>query len=140
MEHQTNSFGRTLLRITDPVMILFGIFGILAYGAALALLLGVHFLTDAVFHGASDIIGLSLLLGASILELISGILGRKAARQPQKAGRCLVWGSLALLLSLAGLIHILLRDAVPMYWLSLPLTVLTPVLYLIGAARAKQGR
>ena len=138
MEQTYDPAGKVLLRISSSLMIIFGILGILLYGAALGVLIGVTYFTDGIFSGTTDIVGISLLLLGGVLELISGILGVKAVNAPQKAGRCLFWGIATLVISLAGLIHILLRNAAPLYWLSLPLAVITPIAYVIGALKLRR--
>ena len=131
---QYDPLSRTLLKLTSILMTVFGVFGIVLYLLALGVLLGVNYMTAGVFSALQDIIGLSLLLAASIAELIGGRVGRKTLKNPQKASRCRVWGILTLILGLAGLVHILVRSGNPAYWVSIPLALVTPVLYLIGAA------
>lgn len=138
MERTYDPTGKALLRISGIVMIIFGIFGILLYAAALGLLLGVTYITDGIFSGTRDVIGISLLLAGALAELICGIVSVKGAKRPARARRCLVWGILTLIITLAGLIHILLRDAHPMYWLIIPMAIVTPIVCLTGAAKLRR--
>ena len=134
MEQQYDPLSRTLLKITSILMIVFGVFGLLLYVTALAVLAALGYVTAGMFSGTQDIIGISLLALASLAEFIGGILGVKTLRHPEKPRRCRLWGILTLVLGLAGLVHILLRGENPVYWISIPLSLVTPVLYLMGAS------
>lgn len=144
MEERYDPTGRSLLRVTGVLMILFGIFGILLYLAGLVAVIVLNSATAGVFSASRDLIGMGLLLAGALAELIAGILGVKAAKRPARAGRGLtVWGLLCLLLSLAGMGHIALRAAVSTPWwelvLGLILSVVTPLVYLIGAAKLRRA-
>ena len=143
MELQYNPAGRTLLRITGVLMIIFGVLGFFLYAAGLAAIIGVTYVTGGVFAGSADLIGMGLLLAAALAELIAGILGCRAAKLPARAGKGLiVWGVLTLLLTLAGMLHIALRTSSAPIWelaLGLVLGVVTPVVYLVAAARVLKG-
>ena len=133
--NNTDPMGRFLLKTTAILMLVFGSLGVLVYLALLGVLVGVTYVTDGIFSGAKDVVGMSLLLAASALELITGILGLKALKRPERAAGCRVWAALTLLLGLAALLHILLRGQDPGFWLSVPLAAVTPIAYLIGASR-----
>ena len=139
MELQYDPTGRTLLKTTGVIMLIFGILGVLLYAAGLAAIIGVTYVTGGVFAGSADLIGMALLLAAALAELIAGILGCRAAKRPGRAGKGLiVWGVLTLLLTLAGMLHIALRTSSAPIWelaLGLVLGVVTPVVYLVAAAR-----
>ena len=143
MELQYDPAGRTLLKTTGVIMLIFGILGILLYAAGLAAIIGVTYVTGGVFAGSADLIGMALLLAAALAELIAGILGCRAAKRPGRAGKGLiVWGVLTLLLTLAGMLHIALRTSSAPIWelaLGLVLGVVTPVVYLVAAARVLKG-
>ena len=143
MELQYDPAGRTLLKTTGVIMLIFGILGILLYAAGLAAIIGVTYVTGGVFSGSADLIGMALLLAAALAELIAGILGCRAAKRPARAGKGLiVWGVLTLLLTLAGMLHIALRTSSAPIWelaLGLVLGVVTPVVYLVAAARVLKG-
>ena len=145
MELQYDPAGRSLLKITSVLMLIFGILGILLYALGLAAVIGISYATSGVFSASGDLLGMSLLLAGAIVELIAGILGVKAAKRPARAGKALyVWGALSLLLTLAGMGHIALRAAAsaPLWELILGLVlgVVTPVVYLVGAARLRNPR
>ena len=143
MELQYDPAGRTLLKTTGVIMLIFGILGILLYAAGLAAIIGVTYVTGGVFSGSTDLIGMGLLLAAALAELIAGILGCRAAKRPARAGKGLiVWGVLTLLLTLAGMLHIALRSVGAPVWelaLGLVLGVVTPIVYLVAAARVLKG-
>ena len=145
MELQYDPAGRTLLKTAGTLMIVFGAVGILIYLLGLAAVIGIAYATSGVFSASGDLLGMSLLLAGAIVELIAGILGVKAAKRPARAGKALyVWGALSLLLTLAGMGHIALRAAAsaPLWELILGLVlgVVTPVVYLVGAARLQSPR
>ena len=137
--------GRTLLKISGILMIVFGVFGLLVYTLGLAAVLGLSYATGGIFSAAGDLIGMSLLLAGALTELIAGILGTKAAKRPARAGKALfVWGALSLLLALAGMGHIFLRTAAsaPLWApiLGLVLSLVLPLVYLTAAARLRRSQ
>ena len=143
MELQFDPAGRTLLKTTGVIMLIFGILGILIYAVGLAAVIGVTYVTSGIISASEDLIGMGLLLAAALAELIAGVLGLRAAKQPARAGKgLLVWGILTLLLTLAGMGHIALRTTNAPLWelaLGLVLGVVTPVVYLVSAARVLKG-
>ena len=143
MELQYDPAGRTLLKTASVIMLVFGILGILIYAAGLTVVVGLTYATSGIFSASDDLIGMGLLLASAIAELIAGILGVRAAKKPNRAGRGLiVWGVLTLLLTLAGMIHIALRATGAPLWelaLGVVLGVVTPIVYLIAAARVLKG-
>ena len=143
MELQYDPAGRTLLKTTSVIMLIFGILGFLIYALGLAAVIGVTYVTSGILSGSEDLIGMGLLLAAALTELIAGILGVRAAKKPVRAGKGLiVWGVLTLLLTLAGMGHIALRTTNAPLWeliLGLILGVVTPVVYLAAASRVLKG-
>jgi hypothetical protein len=143
MEKSYDPAGRTLLKTTGVIMLIFGILGILIYAAGLAVVVGLTYATSGIFSASDDLIGMSLLLAAAIAELIAGILGVRAANRPRRAGiGLIVWGLLTLALTLAGMIHIALRASTAPLWelvLGILLGVVTPVVYLVAVARVLKG-
>lgn len=143
MENLYDPAGRSLLKITSVIMLLFGILGFLIYALGLAAVVGVTYVTSGIISASEDLIGMALLLAAALAELIAGILGSRAAKKPARAGKGLiVWGVLTLLLTLAGMGHIALRTTNAPLWelaLGLVLGVITPVVYLVAAARVLKG-
>lgn len=132
--------GVQLLKLSGLLMILFGALGCLLYTLGLAAVLGVSYVTSGIFKVSSDLWGMGLLLTGALVELIAGILGRKAASHPQRAGGHLyIWGILSMILSLAGLVDVLLRGGSLLHWLSLPLSLAVPVVFLLGAAKILRG-
>ena len=143
MELQYDPAGRTLLKTTSVIMLIFGVLGVLIYALGLAAVIGVTYVTSGIISASEDLIGMGLLLAAALAELIAGSLGLRAAKKPVRAGKGLyVWGVLTLLLTLAGMGHIALRAANAPLWelaLGLVLGVVTPVVYLVAAARVLKG-
>lgn len=143
MENLYDPAGRTLLKTTSVIMLIFGVLGSLIYAVGLAAVIGVTYVTSGIISGSADLIGMGLLLAAALAELIAGILGVRAAKKPARAGKGLiVWGVLTLLLTLAGMGHIALRTTTAPLWelaLGLVLGLVVPVVYLIAAARLLKG-
>ena len=143
MEQQYDPAGRSLLKICGVLMILFGILGGLIDLLGLAGIAGLAYATSGIFSAVNDLVGMGLLLAGAIVELITGILGVRAAKRPERAGKGrIVWGVLSLLLSLAGLIHIALRNVGAPWWglcFGVALGAVLPAAYLIGAARLLRG-
>ena len=143
MENLYDPAGRSLLKTASVIMLLFGILGFLIYALGLAAVVGVTYVTSGIISASEDLIGMALLLAAALAELIAGILGSRAAKKPARAGKGLiVWGVLTLLLTLAGMGHIALRTTNAPIWelaLGLVLGVVTPVVYLVAAARVLKG-
>ena len=143
MENLYDPAGKTLLKTTGVIMLLFGVLGFLIYALGLAAVVGVTYVTSGIISASEDLIGMALLLAAALAELIAGILGSRAAKKPARAGKGLiVWGVLTLLLTLAGMGHIALRTTNAPLWelaLGLVLGVVTPIVYLIAASRVLKG-
>ena len=140
MEQAYDPAGRTLLKITGVLMIVFGAFGLLIYTLGLAAVLGLSYATGGIFSASGDLIGMGLLLAGALVELIAGILGVRAAKKPARAGKGrYIWGALSLLLALAGMGHIALRvgSSAPVWELALGLVLgaVLPIVYLAAAAR-----
>ena len=131
MEWNCDPLGSALLKISGILMILFGVLGILVYLAGLAAVFGLSYITAGLFSSSQDLVGVGLLLASALMELIAGILGARSAKRPDRTRRCLIPGSLTLLITAAGLLHILLRSR-ELPWLSLILGLILPVVYLIG--------
>ena len=132
----------SILKIVSVLMIVFGSLGILLYALGLAAVVGLTLSTSGVFSASRDLFSMALLLLGALVELVTGILGSKAARRPARAGKALiVWGILTLLLTLAGLVHIAFRAATPPWWqlaAGAALGVVTPTCYLFAAAKLRK--
>ena len=135
--------GKTLLKITGVIMLVFGILGVLLYLVGLGAVIVLNYATSGIFSASDDLIGMGLLLAAALAELIAGILGVRAAKKPARAGKGLiVWGVLTLLLTLAGMGHIALRASSAPRWelaLGIVLGVVTPIVYLVAVGKLLKG-
>lgn len=132
--------GIVFLKHTSLLMVIFGILGILLYALGLAAVIGVGYVTGGIFKGSKDLWGMGLLLAAALSELIAGILGRRGAKTPRRAsGSLYLWGILTLLLTAVGLLSILFRGGTVRNWLALPLSLVVPIVYLVGAAKVLKG-
>ena len=142
MEQQYDPTARTLLRITGVLMIIFGSLGILLYLLGLAAVIGLTYATSGVFSSTNDLIGMGLLLVCAISELITGILGVRTVRKPERTGKKqTLWGILTLVLSLAAIGQIALRNTVTPLWelcVGMLLSVVVPVTYLYAVTQIRK--
>ncbi|MBR6376384.1 MAG: hypothetical protein IKS05_01310 [Oscillospiraceae bacterium] len=142
MEPNYDPMGKSLMKITGVLMLIFGIFGILIYALGLAVVLGLSYATNNAFSLSKDLVGMAILLAGALVEFIAGILGVRSAKKPERTGKSrVIFGVLCLLLTLAGLVHIALRAAAPPWWqlsAGAVLGVVTPCVYL--AALKKLSR
>ena len=138
MEPKSIPACRTLLKISGVLMILFGVLCTLIYCLGLAGFAALNYATGGIFSVRSDLIGMALLLAAGIAELICGILGVRAAKRPERAGKGrLVWGVLCLLLSILSIGSIIVRNAGIPLWeplTALILAAVVPIVYLVSTA------
>ena len=143
MEQQVIPASRSLLRICGIIMIVFGVLCTLIYLLGFAGVFALNYATGGIFSANSDLIGMGLLAAAAIAELIAGILGNRAAKRPERAGKSLlVWGALCLLLAVAGIGSIVLRGASITLWqpiAALLLAAVVPIVYLVSAAKLLSG-
>lgn len=137
----TDTAGQSLLRLTGTLMLIFGILGVLIYAAFLAVFILANKFTAGIFSAGIDFVGMGLLFAAALAELISAVLGRKAAKAPEKAGRCLPWGWITLILTLAGVGFILFRRPTGAWWQAVAAVLLgmvLPIVYLVSASRCRR--
>ncbi|MDR2586573.1 MAG: hypothetical protein LBC84_10235 [Prevotellaceae bacterium] len=130
MENKSNM----LLKVTAILMIIGGIFisivGIIAVvGTGVIAAIGIN---SGLLMTASV---LALLSG--IVNLIAGIVGVGAASKPQKASKCIFWGSLVVLLCVASN-ALSMVGGLPLNFTSLAIGLVLPGLYLLGAFQLKK--
>lgn len=124
--------GQKFLKVTGILMIIGGAIAIV--GGIIAIL-GV----SALAYLAGDAGGTGLLYTAAILctvsgaaELIAGIMGVKHSKNPAAAKKCIVWGVIVAVLSIAGNILTVVGGG-GFQITSLILGLALPILYIIGA-------
>ena len=125
--------GAKFLKVTGILMII---------GGALSIILGIVAVIGvaalAVLGVSSGILYASgiLALVAAVAQLITGIVGCKNAKKPEKAGVCLTWGIIVAALSvIAEILNVAGGNKFDVLGLIIGLVI--PVLYIIGAAKNK---
>lgn len=124
----TEAPGKSLLRVSSILMIIFsgivlvlGIIGIIAAGA----------IGGIVIAAASTIV-VTLAILPTVVMFIAGIFGIAFAGRPERAGVCLVFGIIVVVLTLLSIF------SSSFAWTQLAGLIL-PVLYLIGAIQNKKA-
>lgn len=128
--------GAKFLKVTGILMIIGGALGII-FGiasligvAALALLMDGEISTGLLYAA-----GFISLLSA-VVQLIAGISGVKNCKNPEKSGKCIVWGALVIAFSLIGsILTVVGGDSFPTS--SFLIGLILPGLYIFGAAKNK---
>ena len=132
---QTTPKGASFLKVTGILMIIGGGISLIV---AIAALLGIAAL--AVLGASSGILYAAgaLTLVSAVAELVAGIIGVVNAKQSEKAGLCMAWGVIVAVLCVAGCVLTAVGGSdFPVF--SLILGLVLPVLFIIGAAKNKQG-
>ncbi len=120
---------------------------IMIVGAALGIILGIVYLLGVGLLAAAlqigDKMGLLyvsgiLIIVASVAQLVAGIMGVKACKEPQKAKACIVWGIIIVVLSVLSVILSLaaggdfkISNAI--------LNLVVPILYIVGAVQVNNA-
>ena len=105
---------------------------------AIAALLGIA--TLALLGASSGMLYAAgaLTLISAVAELVTGIIGVVNAKRADKAGTCMAWGIVVAVLCVVGCILTVAGGGeFPVF--SLILGLVLPVLFIIGAAKNKQG-
>ena len=132
---QTTPKGASFLKVTGILMIIGGGISLIV---AIVALLGIAAL--AVLGASSGMLYAAgaLTLISAVAELVGGIIGVVNAKRAEKAGLCMAWGIIVAVLCVAGcILTVVGGSAFP--WFSLILGLVLPVLFIIGAAKNKQG-
>lgn len=132
---QTTPKGASFLKVTGILMIIGGGISLIV---AIAALLGIAAL--AVLGASSGLLYAAgvLTLVSAVAELVAGIIGVVNAKRSEKAGLCMAWGVIVAVLCVAGCVLTAVGGSdFPV--LSLILGLVLPVLFIIGAAKNKQG-
>ena len=123
-----------LMIIGGSLGILINIIAVIGVGAVAAL---------AAYAGAGMIVGLLtfaciLMLAGSVMELVTGILGVKNRDKPEKVKSCITCCFIVIALSLLGTVLTIVSGG-SVNFFSLLLSLVLPVLYLIGAFQLKKA-
>lgn len=132
---QTTPKGASFLKVTGILMIIGGGISLIV---AIVALLGIA--TLAVLGASSGMLYAAgaLTLISAVAELVAGIIGVVNAKRAEKAGVCMAWGVIVAVLCVAGcILTVVGGNDFPVF--SLILGLVLPVLFIIGAAKNKQG-
>lgn len=131
---QTTPKGASFLKVTGILMIIGGGISLIV---AIAALLGIA--TLALLGASSGMLYAAgaLTLISAVAELVTGIIGVVNAKRADKAGTCMAWGIVVAVLCVVGCILTVAGGEFPVF--SLILGLVLPVLFIIGAAKNKQG-
>lgn len=132
---QTTPKGASFLKVTGILMIIGGGISLIA---AIVALLGIAAL--ALLGASSGMLYAAgaLTLVSAVAELVTGIIGVVNAKRADKAGMCMAWGIVVAVLCVAGCILTVAGGGdFPVF--SLILGLVLPALFIIGAAKNKQG-
>ena len=132
---QTTPKGASFLKVTGILMIIGGGISLIL---AITALLGIAAL--AMLGASSGMLYAAgfLTLASAVAELVTGIIGVANAKRAEKAGLCMAWGIVVAALCVIGcILTVAGGDAFPVF--SLILGLVLPVLFIIGAAKNKQG-
>ena len=129
MERTSNKF----LKVTGILMIIGGALGIILGIVAIG---GVALLAAAGLDSGLLTFGTILSVVSAVVSLVGGIIGVKNAAKPEKANVCIVFGILAVVMCILGVILTMAAGgAFPT--MSLLTGLVLPVLYLVGAFQNK---
>lgn len=83
-----------------------------------------------------------LALAGGVLQLIAGIQGVRYSDVPEKAGTCIAWGIIVLIIQVIGLIVNLSGSDSSAFVIILTIifSIAVPVLYLVGAFKNRSQR
>ena len=125
-----------LLKISGILMIIGGSISLI-----IGIFVGLFTVLAAVAVGQAAgilVFATVLILVGAVITFVAGILGVKNAAKPEKAGSCIVFGILAVLMCIISSILTLVGggnfDA-----LSLISGLVLPIIYLIGAFQSKKA-
>lgn len=130
--------GQKFLKVTSILMIIGGVIGAIVGVIAI---IGVS--AFAGLRGSAEGMGLLyvsciLVIAASVFELIAGIKGLGACKEPEKAAGCVKWGIVIAALSVVSMIIGVVGGG-DFSVTSLVLNLVLPGLYAYGATQMKNG-
>lgn len=127
--------GSMFLKVTGILMI---IFGALALVLAIIAIAGISLL--AAMGASSGLLTVSciLMLVGAVAELVAGIIGVKNWNKLEKAGTCITWGIIVIVLCVISNILTVVGGG-DFSVLNLVTGLVIPVLYLIGGLQNKKA-
>jgi len=140
--------GNKFLKITGILMILGGSFAVVA--SVFIMIFGA-FLVAGNIHSPGVIVteigsflqsGIALTVLGGVIQFITGVLGVKNAKKPEKANICIIFGTITAILFIATqVIHSTGSGDISTHYtnISILLGLVVPALYLIGAVSLKEA-
>lgn len=135
---QSNNSGRKMLKISSILLIIGGVISIVLGIIALIGVGALHALTeDGSSLGVFYAVG-GLVLASGVLSLIAGIIGLGACNNPEKAGKCVIYGIIIVVMTIIGQILSLMAGN-KFNPFSIVIGLLLPVVYILGANKIKNS-
>ncbi len=129
-----NAPGRSLLKVTGILMVIFGSFNLIF---TLVGMLALGAIGGALGGAAGAAVGIGAVLIGSIsgiVQFVTGIMGILNANKPEKAMVCMVFGALMIVFVLVNLFTNFSGFAI----FGAIIGLVLPVLYIMGALKNKQ--
>ncbi len=130
--------GKNFLKVCGIIMIVGGALGLIVSIVAILGVAGLAYLSDGQLEMGMLYASSILALVASVVELVTGIVGVKNCKKPEKATSCMVWGIIVAVLTIAGEI-LGVAGGGSFSVINLILGLVLPVLFIIGAALNKKA-
>ena len=129
--------GAGFLKVTGILMIIGGAISIILGIIAALGVAALAYISGGTVSFALLYTSVILMIVSAVAELVAGIIGVANCKKPDKAGRCIVWGIIVAVLSVAGTILNSVGGG-SFNAFSLMLGLVLPVLYIIGAVFNKK--
>ncbi|MGN0601869.1 MAG: hypothetical protein ACI4I7_04085 [Oscillospiraceae bacterium] len=137
MENNTAK-GSGFLKVTGILMIIFGSIALIVSIVAILGIAALAYISSGEMSSALLYTAGVLSLISAVAEFVTGILGVKNCKRPEKAGTCIAWGIIVIVLSVAGsILTVVGGDSFPVF--SFLLGLVMPVLFIIGAVKNKKS-
>ena len=135
---ENNAKGSGFLKVTGILMIIFGSIAIILGIVAIAGIAALAYISDGeLSSGLLYTAGIFTLVSA-VAEFVTGIIGVKNCKRPEKAGVCIGWGVVVIIMDIIGsILTVVGGSSFPVFSFLLGLVI--PVLFIIGAVKNKSA-
>lgn len=135
---QTTPKGAGFLKVTGILMIIGGGLNLILSIVAILGIAALAYVTSGELSSGLLYASGILMLVSAVAELVTGIIGVANCKRPEKAGKCMAWGIVVAALTVVGsILTVVGGDSFPVT--SFLLGLVLPALFIIGAAKNKQG-
>ena len=133
---ENNAKGSGFLKVTGILMIIFGSIAIIVGIVAIAGIAALAYISDGeLSSGLLYTAGIFTLVSA-VAEFVTGIIGVKNCKRSEKAGVCIGWGVVVIIMDIIGsILTVVGGSSFPVFSFLLGLVI--PVLFIIGAVKNK---